>query len=208
MKFVSISDTHCRHRNLKLPKGDVIIHAGDISNRGDKSEVIDFLAWFGKLNYKYKIFIAGNHDFFFEKNKLPIIEKLVPPDVIYLKDSGIVIEGLSIWGSPVTPWFFNWAFNKHRGAAIRKHWNLIPTDTDVLITHGPPYGILDAVINQRRAGCKDLLEKVQEIKPKVHVFGHIHESYGMQNKGGIKFINGCLLNEGYELVNKPITFEL
>lgn len=136
------------------------------------------------------------------------MEKFIPPGIIYLNDSGTTIDGIKVWGSPVTPWFFSWAFNKRRGEGIRKHWNLIPTDTDLLITHGPPYGILDAVINQRRTGCKDLLQKVQEVKPKVHVFGHIHESYGVQKTMGTQFINCCLLNESYELVNKPVTFEI
>jgi len=208
LRFVAISDTHCRHRNLTLPKGDVLLHAGDICYKGVKAEVVDFLDWFEKQKFKYKIFIAGNHDFHFEKISTTEIEQLVPKNVVYLNDSGIEIEGIKIWGSPVTPYFFKWAFNRKRGAAISKHWKLIPPDTDILLVHGPPYGILDTVINEQHTGCKDLLKIILEIKPNTVVSGHIHESYGMVNKYGIRFINSCLLNESYELMNKPIIFDL
>src|SRR5947209_6179907 len=104
----------------------MLLHAGDITYRGDKEETDDFLKWFSRQNYRYKIFIAGNHDFFFEKAKPEVLKKLIPENVIYLKDSGVSVEGIKIWGSPVTPWFFNWAFNEHRGEEIRRHWDLIP----------------------------------------------------------------------------------
>ena len=208
MKFVAISDTHCRHNNLKLPKGDVLLHGGDICYKGNKEEVVDFLRWFDKQEYAYKIFIAGNHDFYLEKTKPAEIKKLIPESIIYLNDSGIVIEGINIWGSPVTPWFYNWAFNRHRGEEILKHWDLIPANTNLLMTHGPVLGIHDMVINGEHVGCRDLLEKVKTIKPKFHVCGHIHEGAGVEQKSGTKFINACVLNESYELVNKPIVFEL
>lgn len=208
MRFVAISDTHCRHHNLRLPKGDVLIHGGDISYKGTKEETKDFLQWFSEQNFTYKIFIAGNHDFFMENAGIAEIKNLIPENVIYLNDSGITIEGISIWGSPVTPWFFNWAFNCHRGEEIQKHWNLIPADTHVLLTHGPVLGIHDTVINGRHVGCADLLGKVKEIKPKVHICGHIHEGYGEVKKFGIKFINASVLNETYELVNNPVAFDL
>ena len=208
MKFVTFSDSHCRHNSLRLPKGDVLICAGDISYRGKKEEVIDFLEWFKNQKHKHKLFIAGNHDFYFENAKPTEIVKLIPDNIIYLKDSGVTIEGINIWGSPFTPWFFGWAFNRKRGKDIRKHWNLIPENTNLLITHGPVYGHLDQVINEEHVGCKDLLERVKEIKPKVHVCGHVHESYGNIKRGGIQFINCSVLNELYELVHKPIVFEI
>jgi predicted phosphohydrolase len=208
LKFVAISDTHCRHKNLKLPKGDVLLHAGDVSYGGKKSEVVDFLNWFDRQNFAYKVFIAGNHDFYFEKAGRSELEEIIPKNVIYLNDSGTLIDNIKIWGSPVTPWFYNWAFNRPRGASIQKHWHLIPDNTDVLLTHGPVFGILDRVINSTSTGCKNLLDKVQQIKPKVHVFGHIHEAYGVINKYGVKFINASVLNESYELVNAPVVFEL
>jgi Icc-related predicted phosphoesterase len=208
LKFVAISDTHCRHYSLKLPKGDVIIHAGDITYKGEEAEVVDFLNWFSKLNYKYKIFTAGNHDFFFEKAKPAYVQSLIPEGVHYLNDSGVQIEGINLWGSAITPWFFNWAFNRQRGKSITKHWKLIPADTHILITHGPAYGILDTVVNENHVGCVDLLKKVQEVKPKFHITGHIHEAYGKMKKGETTFINACMLNENYELVNTPQIFQL
>ncbi|HYO21621.1 MAG TPA: metallophosphatase domain-containing protein [Flavisolibacter sp.] len=208
MRFVAISDTHCRHRNLRLPKGDVLLHAGDISYRGDKREIEDFLNWFGKLAFKHKIFIAGNHDFFFEQEKAALIKKLIPETVCYLKDESVTINGIKIWGSPYTPWFYRWAFNKRRGLPLAAHWENIPADTDVLLTHGPVYGILDMLLNEQHAGDKDLLKKVLTLKPKVHVCGHIHESYGTIKRHGIKFINACILNESYELINAPQVFDV
>jgi Icc-related predicted phosphoesterase len=132
----------------------------------------------------------------------------MPPGIIYLNDNGITINGINIWGSPISPWFFNWAFNRHRGEAIKKHWDLIPAGTDILITHGPVFGILDKTNTLKHVGCEDLLKKINEIKPKVHVCGHIHEAYGMEEKSATKFINASVLNDKYELVNKPIAFEL
>jgi Icc-related predicted phosphoesterase len=208
VKFVAISDTHCRHHNLKLPKGDVLLHAGDVTYKGEKQEVKDFLQWFSQQNFTYKIFIAGNHDFYFEKTNAADVSAMIPEGVIYLNDSGVTINGISVWGSPVTPWFFQWAFNRHRGAPILKHWNLIPSSTDVLLTHGPAFGIHDIVINGKHVGCKDLLQRVKELKPKVHVCGHVHEGYGVTKKAGVQFINASVLNESYELVNKPVVFEL
>lgn len=208
LKFVAIADTHSKHHPVRLPKGDVLIHAGDVSSRGRREEVVDFLQWFSKQKFQYKIFIAGNHDFLFEKENNEEIKKIIPDNIIYLNDSGTEINGIKIWGSPVTPWFFNWAFNRKRGEEIRQHWDLIPTDTDILITHGPVYGFLDTLSNEEHVGCQDLLRRVLVIKPKIHICGHIHESYGSIKRSGIHFINASQVNEVYELAHKPIVFEL
>ncbi len=208
MKFVAISDTHGQHQKLTLPDGDVLIHAGDISSRGLAVEVTQFLNWFAVQNFKYKIFIAGNHDFFFEQEPENLIDEIIPAGIIYLNDSEVIIEGIKIWGSPISPWFYNWAFNRHRGAAIQKHWNLIPHDTDVLITHGPAYNILDATVSGHNAGCEDLLHTLNTIQPKIHLCGHIHEAYGIAEKLGITFINASVLNEKYQMVNEPVVFEV
>lgn len=208
MKIVAISDTHCRHRSLKIPPADVLLHAGDISNRGDKREVLDFLQWFGNQPHLHKVFIAGNHDFFFEKEKESVIKSLLPPSVHYLKDQEIVVNGLKIWGSPYTPWFYRWAFNKQRGKPLALHWKKIPADADVLLTHGPAFGILDMTMNEQHAGDADLLKVVLEIKPKAHVCGHIHEAYGTVKKAGIKFINACAVDEYYRAVYKPVVFDV
>ena len=126
-----------------------------------------------------------------------------------MNDSGITIDGIKIWGSPIQPEFFNWAFNRKRGAEIDKHWQLIPDDTDILVTHGPPFGYLDETARMERVGCVDLLKRIDEIKPKVHVFGHIHEGYGTAiNDRDTLFINASVLDEHYRLVNEPICFEI
>lgn len=204
MKFVVISYTHGQHRSLKLPKGDVIIHAGDISKSGHPVEIEDFLDWFSKLKFKYKIFIAGNHDFFLEHAHPRVIEQMIPTGVIYLNDSGAEINGIKFWGSPITPWFHNWAFNRERGEEIKKHWELIPDDTDVLITHGPPMGILDENSYFQCVGCKDLLVKVNQVKPKYHFFGHIHEGYGQDTKDETIYLNASVLNDRYQLTHEPM----
>lgn len=208
MKFVTISDSHGQHGKLQLPKGDVIIHAGDISQRGEENEIHDFLNWFTHLDFKYKIFIACNHDFYFEQKSEEEIKKIIPDNIIYLCDSGITVNNIKIWGSPITPWFFNWAFNRHRGDQIMKHWDLIPPHTDILITHGPVFLKLDKTKDGRNVGCKDLLDKVREVKPKFHIYGHIHEDYGQTIASTTNFINASVLDENYILKNLPITFDL
>lgn len=208
LKLVAISDTHGQHNKLKLPEGDILVHAGDISMRGTDGEIENFLLWFRMQHFKYKIFIAGNHDFFFERTSDQEIEKLIPEEITYLKDSGIVIEGLKLWGSPVTPWFMNWAFNRRRGYEIARHWDLIPQDTDILITHGPMLGILDENNEGQHVGCKDLYLKIEELKLKSHIFGHIHESYGILEKKDVTFLNASVVNASYELTNAPIVIEV
>lgn len=208
MRIVALSDTHCRHKSVKLPKGDLLIHAGDISYRGKLSEVTDFLSWFGALPHPHKIFIAGNHDFYFEKASSLQIQELLPPGVLYLNDCGVTINNINVWGSPVTPWFYNWAFNRPRGAAIDLHWNLIPDDTQILITHGPAFGILDTVINGNHVGDKGLLKRIETVKPALHICGHIHEAHGRVKRGATRFINASILNEKYECVNPPVVVDL
>lgn len=207
LKIVAISDTHCRHRSIKLPDGDLLIHAGDVTIHGKEPEVADFLNWFATQPHPHKIFIAGNHDFFFERNNESIIRSILPAGIIYLNDSGCKIDNLRIWGSPVTPWFYNWAFNKQRGQDILSHWQKVPENTDILIVHGPPYGVLDIVVNEKHVGCRDLLKTIQQVKPKLVICGHVHESFGTLKRMGISFINACQLNESYELVNKPVVYE-
>lgn len=207
MKFVTISDTHGAHKNLVLPKGDVLIHAGDISKRGTKYEVEDFLAWFAALDFEHKIFIAGNHDFFFEKASEQEIQSILPKEVTYLDDSGIRINNTNIWGSPVTPWFFDWAFNRQRGQAIAEHWGWIPANTHILVTHGPIQHVLDRTIDGKHVGCEELEKAVARIQPSVHICGHIHEAYGQVEKDNTLFINASVLNVRYVLTNQPIVFD-
>jgi len=205
LNLVLISDTHGLHDQLQLPPGDVILHAGDISSRGTEKEIMKFLDWFGNLDYQHKVFIAGNHDFFFENNTPEEIAKIIPPNITYLNDSGTEIAGVKIWGSPITPWFFDWAFNRQRGAEIKKHWDLIPDDTDFLITHGPAHGILDKTTTGVAAGCKELLKKINETDIQLHLSGHIHEGYGERMVNGVRYINASVLDVRYRQINAPVT---
>lgn len=207
MNILTISDTHTLQlnwmRDFPIPKDiDMVIHAGDITNVGRYYEYEDFLIWFDGLPAKHKIFIAGNHDFGLENSKRGDLLKLFDSfDVHYLEDSSVEIEGIKIWGSPVSPPFFNWAFMRD-SVNIQKHWEMIPDDVDILVTHTPARGILDfAIYGNEHTGCPFLLEKIKDIKPKYHIFGHIHEGYGMEKHGETTFINASVLNERYEPAN-------
>ena len=208
MQTTLISDTHGLHNKLNLKGGDLLIHAGDVSGRGSEQEVMEFLKWFKTQDYTHKIFIAGNHDWFFELESYEYIQKIIPKEIIYLNDSGIRIDGFNIWGSPIQPEFLSWAFNRERGTQIDKHWQMIPKNTDILITHGPPLGILDKTTRGEAVGCEMLLKKVNEIKPKLHVFGHIHEGYGILEKENTTFVNASVLDIGYRFNNLPVDLVL
>ena len=205
-----ISDTHSRHNELTndLKGGWMIIHAGDVSNRGEITDINEFTEWFGNLPYKHKIFIAGNHDFGFEVyNHNPNNGIIIPEGVTYLMDTMVEIEGIKIYGTPWQPRFYDWAFNVDRGEEIAKKWENIPNDVDILITHGPVYGILDDTITGYKAGCEDLYNRIMEIKPKLHVCGHIHWGYGERQYNGTTFINASSLGERYTYDNKPIVLD-
>ncbi len=206
MNITLISDTHGLHDELKLLSGNVLIHAGDITEYGTEEEVMDFLKWFAKQPFHYKIFIAGNHDLFLEECKPTKLKRMIPENIIYLQNSGIQINGVNIWGSPVTPYFLGMAFNERSGKAIKKVWNKIPANTEILITHGPPKGILD-----NGFGCNQLMEQVNKIQPAIHIFGHVHEHYGIQKNGNTKFINAAIVNtlnpmeeDEYRIIRGPI----
>jgi Icc-related predicted phosphoesterase len=206
MTITVISDTHGLHRRIRnIPSADMLVHAGDVSNYGEEHQVLDFLDWFSNQPHPYKIFIAGNHDFFFEQENEKYIQKNIPANIIYLNDSGCEVEGIKIYGSPITPEFMDWAFNRKRGKDIKKHWDKIPSDTNILITHGPPFGILDTNKNQHKTGCEDLLKTVQKIKPKYHLFGHIHEAYGIKSVGITTFVNASILDERYRIANNSVS---
>jgi Icc-related predicted phosphoesterase len=218
MKILCISDTHTKHKLIPTRfientdnSIDTIVHAGDVSSRGYKGEIIDFLKWYNDLNFKNKILIAGNHDFFFEEGKPEDIAAMLAeyPNITYLNDSGVEIDGVKFWGSPVQPWFYNWAFNR-KGTDICKHWDMIPNDTHVLLTHGPVKGYLDMTQRGEPVGCPYLLEKITQMSNlKLHVCGHIHEAYGRMDfpDGGI-FVNASVLNLRYEMAHYPLQVEI
>jgi len=206
MKLIAIADTHGFHRSLEIPEGDVLIHAGDLTRHGTLDDVKEFNDFLSTLPHPHKIVIAGNHDFCFEKDQKACEELLT--NCIYLQDQDVIIDGVKFYGSPWQPWFYDWAFNLQRGPEIRAKWELIPEDTDVLITHGPPYGIGDLTFQKDHAGCEDLLEIVGRIKPKVHIFGHIHEGYGITTHEITTFINASSYNHNSQMINKPMVYEL
>jgi Icc-related predicted phosphoesterase len=197
------------HDRVQVPDGDVLIHAGDFMDTGrNPTEATGFFAWFEAQPHKHKIVIAGNHDVFFEQYN-DMARRLVPTSVHYLEDSGVEIEGIKFWGSPVQPVFFDWAFNRERGFAIRQHWRMIPEDTQVLITHGPPDGVLDETPNGTHVGCFDLTRRLEALNDlKLHVFGHIHHSYGRRDVKDLTFVNAAVCNERYRPINAPQVIEL
>lgn len=207
VRLVLISDTHNRHGDLELPAGDVLVHAGDATGRGTLPECAAFLAWLGAQPHPHKVLIAGNHDFLAEREPQRF-RALVPPGVVYLEDESAAVAGLTFWGSPITPWFFDWAFNRQRGAEIAVHWARIPQGCDVLVTHGPPYGILDRTTRGDYAGCEELRRRVDVVAPKLHVFGHIHEARGVLQQGGTTFVNACVLDAEYRLASEPVVVDL
>ncbi len=204
IRIVCVSDTHGQHSKLRLPPGDILVHAGDFMTFGDvPEEIIDFDRWLQHQPHRHKIVIAGNHDLMFERQ--PGFARTLLPSAIYLENSSIELEGLRIWGSPVQPEFNNWAFNVARGAAIRRYWQMIPEDTDILITHGPPHGVLDKPRpSGTHLGCEELAKKVEQLRPKLHVFGHIHGGHGQsQSKlSPTKFVNASVVDEAYRLVHE------
>lgn len=209
MRIVVISDTHGKHENVALPDGDVLIHAGDVSSHGDRREIERFVQWYADLPHPHKILVAGNHDHFIEQEPAEF-QSILPAAITYLQDSGIQIDGVNFWGSPMTPKFFDWAFMAEIGPELNTHWDKIPADTDILITHGPPLGVMDEVFHDgalTAAGCPNLLAKIKELAPAYHLFGHIHEGYGQQDIDTTRFINVSTMNEHYEIQNAPVVFE-
>jgi len=224
MKITLISDTHTKHKQcqLDLPGGDILIHAGDISSMGYKHEIREFCAWYNKLTtYDHKVFIAGNHDWGFQDNVEKTKEILdFYKDVHYLQDDLMCIgrnedafdydKMIKIWGSPWQPEFHNWAFNLPRqGEQLKHKWSLIPENTDILVTHGPAWGILDTTEWNRglHLGCELLTERISQVKPKIHVCGHIHSGHGYYFDGTTHFFNASILGERYTYQHRPITFD-
>lgn len=221
MKITMISDTHNKHKQLSgdLPGGELLLHAGDISSMGHKHEIESFLTWFDKIdNYDTKVFIAGNHDWGFQTKPDQCRGLLTGYKTVdYLEDEEMVLyfdgpngdrpeENVRIYGSPWQPEFYNWAFNLPRnGPGLQHKWNMIPENTDILITHGPAWGFVDDVEGRRgqHLGCELLAERIKEIKPKIHLCGHIHTGGGHYFDGHTHYFNASVLNEQYIYTQSP-----
>ena len=220
MKVTLISDTHSKHKQLDadLPGGELLIHAGDFMNSGYiKTEATEFFDWFDAIKgYDKKVFIAGNHDRIIENDPTWSLLTIKDyPNIIYLQDEGFALydmdedSSIRLYGSPWQPEFCDWAFNLPRnGEEMKARWDAIPTDTDILVTHGPPFGYHDIPGGESiRVGCEMLRYRIDEIKPKIHVFGHIHGGYGYYFNGHTHFFNASVLNERYSYSNLPFTFD-
>jgi len=200
-----LSDTHGRHDRVAVPEGDVLLHAGDFTKRGTEEEVRAFGGFLARLGHREKVVVAGNHDFLFESE--PERARGMLGEVTYLQDAGVSLAGIRVWGSPWQPWFHDWAFNLPRGAALAEKWALVPEGVDVLVTHGPPLGVLDRVWDGRRVGCEELARAIGRIRPRVHLFGHIHEGYGVRREGGVLSINASSCNLLYRPVNPAVVID-
>lgn len=216
MKIVAISDTHNQAHQIEerwpdfLTCGaDVFIHAGDATNMGRTEELLQFARWLEALPFKHKIFVPGNHDLSFQKEERWarfFFEGIKGLNILI--DQAVEIDGVKFYGNPWTPNFFDWAFMEDRGSAkLQAKHDLIPEGTDVLVCHGPPMGILD--FNGRmHVGCEQLLERIDKVKPKLTLFGHIHEGGGVEEiiDGGI-FANLALVDRRHQVANKPKMFQ-
>jgi len=204
--IVAISDTHNHHQKIQLPKGDILIHAGDYSNIGTREDTISFMEWYAAQPHRTKIFIAGNHDFYPERRPAEF-RSLVPDPVCYLENESITVNGIKIWGSPYTPYYGGLAFNKKRGKDSKAIWDLMPDDTDILLTHGPPHGVLDHSYRFTHVGCEELKTKVDQVRPRYHIFGHVHEQPGTAQIEGTTYMNATQVNLFYQLTRKPLVFQ-
>jgi Icc-related predicted phosphoesterase len=211
-RIVCISDTHEKHDQLTVPPGDILIHAGDFTYVGHLGKVREFGKWLGSQPHKDKIVIAGNHDRTFEdipKYAEQALKDAAGDSVHYLMDREVTVQGLRIYGSPWNPEFCDWAFNIPRGFLWEK-WAKIPDGLDILVTHGPPSEDLGGIIpcENLEVGDPELLERIQQVRPRLHVCGHVHTGYGLRERYGIKFANAAVLDEAYELAHKPIVIDL
>ena len=214
-KLVLISDTHLWQPS-DLPQGDILVHAGDMTMEGSLSEVASIATWLGNLpGYTHKVVVPGNHDWLFQRDQATARLLLQEKGIILLMNDAIELLGLRFYGSPDTPEFCNWAFNHPRGQELARIWSRIPTNTDVLVTHGPAKGTLDSVgriadetygvyaeenMTYEHVGCADLAARISQLKLKAHVFGHVHRPGIVQSPSGLVSINATLVNERYEMV--------
>ena len=216
MQIVAISDTHENFYSPEsMPPGDVLIHAGDFTNIGSISAIRRFAVWLDTISSKYNkiLVIAGNHDVSFERNSREAkwtLHNYGPANLCYLQDGQFDFQDKKFYGSPWQPEFgCNWAFNLPRGEQLAQKWSKVPENTDILITHGPPFGILDPGRGEDNVGCKDLAIAVTEvIRPRLHIFGHCHSGTGRIRKNSTLYINAAACDESHKLVNPPQIIQL
>jgi Icc-related predicted phosphoesterase len=206
LTIVCIADTHSLHRDLDIPDGDILIHAGDFTMFSKSvAAILDFNDWLGELPHPSKILVPGNHEFFLESD--PSRRRLISNATVLINEA-VEIAGLKIWGSPVTP-LYGGAFGLSSPADRTRLYAGIPEEVDILVTHGPPYGILDrSPGTPHHAGCPQLLEAVTRLRPKLHVFGHVHGAHGMVSTDNTLFLNAALLGPEGDLSASPIVLQM
>ena len=208
MRLVVIGDTHGKHEELGVLEGDVLIHCGDFCDgfRKDPRDVENIDAWFAKQQVELILCVGGNHDFGAEErieNGEPIFEHAV-----WLMDEAHEHRGVKFFGSPWVPHLQGWAFYLSE-VELREKWSLIPDDTDVLITHTPPGGILDQPRSRQiNCGCEHLLRRVRKVRPRFHLFGHNHASAGLEKDGPTTFVNASVVDSKLEVVRGALTFDI
>ena len=209
MRVVCVSDTHGAYRGLDVPDGDLLVHSGDITTYGRPLELHDFNDWLGDLPHTHKVVIAGNHDAALANQSIAFGCSILS-NAHYLQDSEVVVDGVRIYGAPWTPEFLGWHFMLPRGSReLRQKWSMIPEGIDILLTHGPPAGKCDYSKFQKwYVGCDYLREAVLKTQPRYHVFGHVHESYGVQMGEHTTFINASIMTRLYVPTNPPIEVEI
>ena len=202
MRIVAVADTHLFHDELVVPDGDVFVHAGDMCRGGDLTELEAAADWIAGLPHRHKVIVAGNHDWAFARE--PGAARAMFAGAHYLEDAGVTIEGVRFYGAPWQPAYNDWAFNLSRGKPLAQVWAKIPRGIDVLVTHGPPDGIGDRSGMAQRAGCADLRRRVEKVKPRLHLFGHIHQDGGAWRLGATTFANVTT----WECERPPTVFDL
>ncbi|MDF1739592.1 MAG: metallophosphatase domain-containing protein [Verrucomicrobiales bacterium] len=203
--FSIVADTHRQHRALTIPECDILIHCGDFCSfeREDAATLEDADIWFAEVPAKHVVCVGGNHDFMLQSREFRFAH------ATFLEDSGIEIEGLSIYGSPWCPDLSGFAYYADEDQLIER-WRQIPTGVDILITHTPPYGFLDVPSSgDVHLGCPHLQDELQRIQPQLHVFGHVHASHGTHVDGGTQFVNAAVVGgRNFEVRHNPTAVTL
>jgi Icc-related predicted phosphoesterase len=208
MRIIAFSDTHGVHNKIEIPDGDILIFAGDMCNDGSYEQLIDFINWLKRLPHKEKVIIAGTHDVLFYKEP-DNAKKLFKGIATYLQDSLTIVDGMKIYGSSWHSVSDRWAFNLPRGKESKEKWDMIPDDIDILITHTPPYSILDKTSRDRSVGCRDLYNTISNrLNLKYHIFGHIHYSHGNLINNNTEYVNGSIYcKRRMPTLGKPIILD-